>query len=98
NAAKAYLTGSFGRSLESPSTIASFALNTEIQKLPKDYYKNYLKNLNSVSVAQLNAIAPTYIKPRNSYLIIVGNAAAYKDGLAQFGEIKNYTKEGDLVK
>src|SRR5690606_25373333 len=55
--AKAYLTGSFGRSLENPSTIASFALNTEIQKLPNDYYKNYLKNLNAVSVNDLNSIA-----------------------------------------
>ena len=37
--AKANLSGSFGRSLESPSTIASFALNIERYGLPKDYYK-----------------------------------------------------------
>jgi len=96
NAAKAYLTGSFGRSLESPSTIASFALNTEIQKLPKDYYKNYLKNLNAVTIADLNKIAPKYIKPNHSYLIIVGNTSAFKDGVTQFGEVKNYTIDGDV--
>lgn len=95
-AAKAYLTGSFGRSLESPSTIASFALNTEIQKLPKDYYKNYLKNLDAVSVAQLNQLAPKYIQPKHSYLVIVGNAAEFKDKLAQFGEVISYTAEGDV--
>lgn len=95
-AAKAYLTGSFGRSLESPSTIASFALNAEIQKLPKDYYKNYLKNLDAVSIAELNKLAPKYIKPKNSYVIIVGNAAEFKDKLTQFGEIINYTSEGDV--
>lgn len=94
--AKAYLTGSFGRSLENPSTIASFALNTEIQKLPKDYYKNYLKNLNAVSVNDLNSIVSKYIKPKNSYLIIVGNTSAFKDGVSQFGEVKYYTTEGDL--
>src|SRR5690606_17438873 len=86
--AKAYLTGSFGRSLENPSTVASFAINSEIQKLPKDYYKNYLKNLNAVTVDNLNSIAPKYIKPKNSYLIIVGNTSAFKDGVAQFGEVK----------
>lgn len=95
-AAKAYLTGSFGRSLENPSTIASFALNSEIQKLPKDYYKNYLKNLDAVSVAQLNQLAPKYIEPEHSYLIIVGNASEFKDKLAQFGEVINYTTEGDI--
>ena len=40
---KNYLTGSFSRSLENPGTIARFALNIEINELPKDYYKNYLK-------------------------------------------------------
>lgn len=97
SAAKAYLTGSFGRSLESPATIASFALNAEIQKLPKDYYKNYLKNLDAVSVAQLNELSPKYIEPKQSYLIIVGNAAEFKDQLAQFGEVINYTTEGDVA-
>src|SRR5690554_6865761 len=94
--AKAYLTGSFGRSLENPSTIASFALNSEIQKLPKDYYKNYLKNLDAVSVAELDKLAPKYIKPNNSYLIVVGNASEFKDKLSQFGEVIHYTSDGDI--
>jgi len=94
-AAKAYLTGSFGRSLENPATIANFALNTEIYDLPKDYYKNYLKNLNAVTIDELNTIVPKYIKPTNAYLIIVGNTAAFKDSIGQFGEVKNYTIEGD---
>jgi hypothetical protein len=71
-------------------------LNSEIQKLPKDYYKNYLKNLDAVSVAQLNQLAPKYIEPKHSYLIIVGNASEFKDKLAQFGEVINYTTEGDI--
>ncbi len=94
--AKAYLSGSFGRSLEDPSTIANFALNAEIQKLPKDYYKNYLKNLDAVSVAELDQLAPKYIKPTHSYLIIVGNAAEFKDKLSQFGEVIDYTIDGDI--
>ncbi len=94
-AAKAYLTGSFGRSLENPATIANFALNTEIYDLPKDYYKNYLKNLDAVTIETLNDIAPKYIKPANAYLIIVGNTEAFKDTIGQFGEVKNYTVEGD---
>lgn len=94
NAAKAYLTGSFGRSLESPSTIASFALNTEIYDLPKDYYKNYLKNLEAVRVSEVNDITSKYVKPENAYLVIVGNVAEFEDQVAQFGEVKRYTKEG----
>jgi len=94
-AAKAFLTGSFGRSLENPATIANFALNTEIYDLPKDYYKNYLKNLDAVTIETLNTISSKYIKPANAYLIIVGNVAAFKDTIGQFGQVKNYTVEGD---
>src|SRR5690606_4000670 len=54
--AKAALAGSFGRSLEQPSTIARFAINTELQKLPKDFYKNYLQNLDKLTLAQVNDI------------------------------------------
>lgn len=96
-AAQAYLTGSFGRSLENPATIASFAINTEIQKLPKDYYKNYLKTLAAVSTSDLKAIAPKYIKPDHAYLVIVGNAAEFRDQLGQFGEVVEYTSEGDVL-
>ncbi|HEY1023204.1 MAG TPA: pitrilysin family protein, partial [Flavisolibacter sp.] len=42
---KNYLSGSFARSLESPGTIANFALNIARYNLPADYYQNYLKNL-----------------------------------------------------
>lgn len=95
--AKAYLTGAFGRSLESPSTIASFALNTEIQDLPKDYYKNYLKNLDVATVGELNRLAPKYITPKNAYTIIVGNASEFKDKLSNFGEVVYYDIDGNVV-
>ena len=35
---KSYMTGSFARSLENPSTVARFALNIEKYGLPADYY------------------------------------------------------------
>ncbi|QNL50493.1 insulinase family protein [Olivibacter sp. SDN3] len=92
---KAILSGDFGRSLEQPATIARFAINTELQELPADYYKNYLKSLDGVTVDQLNALAPKYIKPDNAYLVIVGNTDAFADQIQQFGEVKYYTNTGD---
>lgn len=94
--AKANLTGSFGRSLENPATVASFALNTEIHGLPKDYYRNYLKNLNAVKITDLNTIAPKYMKPSNSYMIIVGNTSVFKEDIEQFGEVIYYTADGNI--
>ena len=41
---KAAMAGSFARSLESPQTIAGFALSIEKYGLDKSYYQDYLKN------------------------------------------------------
>ena len=51
------MSGSFARSLESPSTIANFALNVARYNLPKDYYQNYLKNLADVDQNNVKTVA-----------------------------------------
>lgn len=95
---KNYRTGSFSRSLESPQTIASFALNTARYDLPKDYYKNYLKRLNAVTADEILAVSKKYIKPNNSYVIVVGNASEVADDLKKFsvnGKIDYYDIYGN---
>ncbi|MDG1279579.1 MAG: pitrilysin family protein [Algoriphagus sp.] len=92
--AKASIAGSFGRSLESPSTIANFALNTERYNLPKDYYATYLQKMNALTVEDINETARELIDPDKLYITAVGNASEIKDKLAQFGEVTMYDNMG----
>jgi len=92
--AKAELSGSFGRSLEQPSTVANFALNTDRYKLPKDYYATYLQKLNALTVADINATAKRLIEPDKFIITTVGNGAEIKEKLAQFGEVTMYDNMG----
>lgn len=94
-AAKASLSGSFGRSLESPSTIANFAINTERYKLPKDYYSTYLQQLNALTVADINAAAKKYLKPDNLNITVVGNGSVIEGSLQAFGEVKRFNNLGE---
>lgn len=96
--AKANLSGSFGRSLENPSTIASFAVNIARYGLPEDYYATYLQRLNALTVEDINAAAQKYIRPENMYITIVGKADEFKDKVGQFGEVKLYTNTGEEAK
>ncbi len=66
-------TGAFARSLENPQTVARFALNTARYNLPKDYYKNYLKNLEAVTKEDILEVAKKYLQPNNTNIIVVGN-------------------------
>jgi len=97
-AAKANLGGSFGRSLESPSTIASFAINTERYGLPDDFYATYLQQLNAVTVEDVNKAARKYLMPDNLYITAVGNGREIGEKLQVFGDLTRYTNMGDVEK
>ena len=92
---KNYISGSFARSLESPQTVARFALNIERYNMPRDYYANYLKKVAEVSVADIRAMAQKYVKPENAYILVVGKASDFADKLAQFGEVSYYDMYGN---
>ncbi|OYX12076.1 MAG: peptidase M16, partial [Algoriphagus sp. 32-45-6] len=96
--AKAELAGSFGRSLESPSTVANFALNIERYNLPKDYYATYLQKLNALTVEDINATAKRLIDPDKFIITTVGNGSEIKEKLAQFGEVIEYDNMGQPAK
>ncbi len=89
------MSGSFARSLESPATIATFALNIARYNLPKDYYQNYLKNLATVDNAAVKAMADKYVLPGNMHIVIVGNAKQIAKGLEKYGEVKYYDVYGN---
>ena len=92
---KNYITGGFARSLENPQTIANFAINIERYNLPKDYYANYLMNIEAVSVADVKEMAQKYIKPDNAYILVVGKASEVIGNLGKFGDVKYYDIYGN---
>ena len=95
--AKNYLTGNFAIALEQPQTIAAFAINVDKYDLPKDYYKNYLVDISNVTVKDVQEEADKYIKPDNSYIVVVGNADKVANSLKQFGPVTFYDKNGNKI-
>lgn len=97
NTAKANLSGRFGRSLENPTNIATFAINIDRYDLPADFYSNYLQRLDGLTVASINEVADKYLRPDNMYITVVGNGSDIKEGLSQFGEVALYNYKGEEV-
>jgi predicted Zn-dependent peptidase len=95
NAAKAYISGSFGRSLENPATIANFAINTAKYDLPKDYYANYVKNVAAVTKADVQDVATKLIYPDRAYILLVGKGSEIAPKLERFGEVKYFDIYGN---
>ena len=97
---KNYMSGNFSLALESPGTVARFALNIARYGLPLDYYANYLKYISEVSPEDVQAAAQKYLKPVNSHILIVGKADEIAGNLASFsstGTINFYDVEGNRI-
>ncbi len=98
---KNYQTGIFAYRLQSPQTIAQYAINIKKYNLPEDYYANYLKNLAKVTADDVYAMAQKYIRPEQSVILVVGDKDEVADKLKKFdadGKIEFYDSEGNPVK
>ncbi len=97
---KNFMNGSFARSLESPRTIANFALNIERYGLPSDYYATYLERLAAVTATDVRDMANKYLRPNNSYIIVGGNKNDVAETLEKFsytGEVEFYDAFGRII-
>ena len=97
---KNMMNGSFSRSLEDPQTIARFALNIELYKLPDDYYATYLEKLAAVTAQDVKDMANKYLRPDNAVILAVGDASAIREPMKVFspkGEVTEYNYYGKEV-
>ena len=81
------MSGKFAIALESASTVARFAINTDYLGLDADHYANYLKKLSEITVDDIYEVAQKYLKPNNAHIIVVGDADNLIDKLTVFGEV-----------
>jgi zinc protease len=73
--AKAKYIGNFVMQIEKPTTVAYYALNTETQNLPADFYENYIKNINAVTVEDVKSAANRFFLTDNIRIIVVGKGS-----------------------
>ncbi len=69
---KAEYIGSFVMNVQKPSTAARFALNIAMYNLPKDYYENYLANINAVTLQEVQDAAHALFTGNKARIIITG--------------------------
>jgi len=92
--AKASIIGNFSRSLEQAQTIAGLAISKARLNLPADYYKNYLKAVEAVTVSDVREAAKKYIRPDNANIVVVGKGSEIAGKLKKFGEVKYFDNYG----
>lgn len=96
--AKSRYIGRFVMQVEKPQTIARYALNIETDKLPKDFYENYIRNINAVTVDQVQLAANKYFLIDNTRIVITGKGSEVVSGLEKLKiPMFYFDKNGDPI-
>jgi zinc protease len=79
--AKAKYIGNFVIQIQKPETIANYALKTETDNLPADFYENYIKSINAVTTEDVKRVANKYFLVDNTRILIIGKGSEVLKGL-----------------
>ena len=95
---KAGYVGRFVMQVEKPATIARYALNILTEKLPSDFYENYIKNVNAVTADEVMRVANKYFLYDNFRILVVGKGSDVIAGLEKLQmPIAYFDKYGNLT-
>jgi zinc protease len=83
--AKAYLTGSFPLTIETPESIAMQVVNAIFYGLPLDQLQTFRERVNAVTVDDIQRVARELLRPDRLSVVLVGNAAAFSSQLMGVG-------------
>lgn len=85
---KNYISGSFPLQLETPNAVASKVINLKFHGLADDYYNNYLRKVNELTVENIRDTAMKYLHPDNLIISVAGNTKEISDDMKQFGSVE----------
>jgi zinc protease len=83
--AKAYLTGSFPLTIETPDAIATQVLNVLFYGLPVEQLQSFRDRVNAVRTDDIERVARYYLQPDRLSIVLVGNASAFLSQLKGLG-------------
>jgi predicted Zn-dependent peptidase len=72
-------------------------MNLEYVGMPRDFYKNYIENIQAVTKDDVLRVAKEYLHPDKMTYMVVGKTSEFADQLKEFGEINFIELEEPIV-
>ena len=83
--AKAYITGSFPLTIETPDAIATQVLNVLFYGLPIQDLQSFRQRVNAVTVEDIERVARQYLRPDRLSIVLVGKPSVFASQLPGIG-------------
>ena len=91
---KRALVASFALSLENPSQVLGYYMDSWIYQLPADYWDTYPAKIEAVTAAQAQAAAKKYLDESRLQIVAVGDVTKVTEILRKKGELEMYDADG----
>jgi zinc protease len=94
--AKRYLSDSFPLKVDTPGKLSELVVELRTYGLADDYWDRYRQAIRKTSGTEALYVARNYIRPHESLVVIVGQAADFAQSLQQFGPVTVVSPDGEL--
>ena len=91
---KRALQASFALSLENPTSILNYYVQSWTFNLPADYWDTYPARIAAITAAQAQAATRKYWDPKRLHIVAVGDAPAISAALAKHGTLEVFDADG----
>jgi predicted Zn-dependent peptidase len=96
--AKRAIQASFALSLENPSAVLSYYVQSWTYGLPANYWDTYPSRIAAVTPAQAQAAAKKYWDPARLHIVAVGDAPAIAGIMGKLGTLEMFDADGKPMK
>ena len=83
-AAKNLLIGQFPKVIETPDRLASTYMFLDFYGVPRSYLSDFIKNLEKISLTEVNEVIKKYYHPRNFRIVVYGDENIVMPQLSDF--------------
>jgi zinc protease len=87
--AKSQAVGNFALKLEQPTQVMTQSYLRYRYGFSADYWERYPVKVNSVSAAEVQAVAQKYLAPQRAQIVAVGDAAHIRPALDKLGKVEH---------
>ena len=94
--AKRYLSDSFPLKVDTPGKLSELVVDLRTFGLPDDYWDRYRQAIRKTSASEAQYVARSYIRPKDSLVVIVGQAADFAQSLQRFGPVTVVSPDGEI--
>jgi len=92
--AKNYMTGAFSLGVATLEGVMGQISSVYLDEMPEDYLETYREKIQALTAEEILLAARRYFDSANAQIVVVGDSSALREQVALFGDVEEWTADG----